>query len=166
VLLGAPAFHKGRRQSGRFAADACTESPHASTIGPIGHRLMVRLLTDQRLSLPDWLGRKAMIGNLTSERAGDGRGAPRASMYLTAAIYVEGAAIPVKIRNMSSSGALVEGNVIPPHRFGGAAGSRRTRGKCAGCLVRPGSVRTEISSSDRGPAMAGASSQWRAAASR
>jgi hypothetical protein len=35
-------------------------------------------------------------------------------MYLTAAIYVESAAIPVKIRNMSSSGALVEGNVVPP----------------------------------------------------
>lgn len=43
----------------------------------------------------------------------DARSAPRESLYLAAALYCEGSPVPVKIRNMSASGALVEGGVLP-----------------------------------------------------
>lgn len=43
----------------------------------------------------------------------DARGATRASLYLAASLYCDGTASPVKIRNISSTGALVEGAAIP-----------------------------------------------------
>ncbi|HEV8408225.1 MAG TPA: hypothetical protein VGQ34_09865 [Sphingomicrobium sp.] len=46
-------------------------------------------------------------------RSADARIAPRTSIYLAAALYCDGASAPVKIRNMSTAGALVEGAVLP-----------------------------------------------------
>lgn len=46
-------------------------------------------------------------------RAADGRGAARASLYLAAALYCDGAPTPIKVRNLSSGGALVEGRGMP-----------------------------------------------------
>lgn len=43
----------------------------------------------------------------------DARGATRASIYLAASLYCDGSASPVKIRNISSTGALVEGAAMP-----------------------------------------------------
>lgn len=43
----------------------------------------------------------------------DARGASRASIFLAAVLYNEGSPCPVKIRNISPTGALVEGPVIP-----------------------------------------------------
>jgi len=46
-------------------------------------------------------------------RDADARGAPRESLYVAATLYRDGSPAPVKIRNMSASGALVEGAVLP-----------------------------------------------------
>ncbi|HJP68489.1 MAG TPA: hypothetical protein VJ846_06270 [Sphingomicrobium sp.] len=46
-------------------------------------------------------------------RAADARGAARASLYLAAALYCDGNSSPVKIRNISTTGALIEGWAIP-----------------------------------------------------
>jgi hypothetical protein len=46
-------------------------------------------------------------------RDADARGAPRESLYVAATLYRDGTPAPVKIRNMSASGALVEGAVLP-----------------------------------------------------
>jgi hypothetical protein len=46
-------------------------------------------------------------------RAADARTASRASLYLAAALYCDGSSSPVKIRNISSAGVLIEGGVIP-----------------------------------------------------
>ena len=46
-------------------------------------------------------------------RAPDERGANRASIYIAAALYCDGSPSPVKIRNISATGALLEGAVIP-----------------------------------------------------
>jgi len=46
-------------------------------------------------------------------RGDDARSAQRESLYLAAALYCDGSPVPVKIRNMSASGALVEGVVLP-----------------------------------------------------
>jgi len=43
----------------------------------------------------------------------DVRGAARASIYLAAALYRGGSSIPVKIRNISATGALVEADTLP-----------------------------------------------------
>lgn len=43
----------------------------------------------------------------------DARAEPRASLYLAAALYCDGSSSLVKIRNISSTGALVEGRLIP-----------------------------------------------------
>lgn len=45
--------------------------------------------------------------------AADARIAPRESLYLAAALYCDGSPVPVKIRNLSTSGALVEGGALP-----------------------------------------------------
>jgi hypothetical protein len=45
--------------------------------------------------------------------ASDARCASRSSIYLAATLYCDGASTPVKIRNMSATGALVEGLVVP-----------------------------------------------------
>lgn len=44
----------------------------------------------------------------------EARGASRASIFLAAVLYGGSTPTPVKIRNISPSGALVEGPVIPP----------------------------------------------------
>jgi hypothetical protein len=44
----------------------------------------------------------------------DARGASRASIFLAAVLYHDGTSYPVKIRNISPTGALVEGPAIPP----------------------------------------------------
>lgn len=46
-------------------------------------------------------------------RAADARTASRASLYLAATLYCDGSSSPVKIRNISSAGVLIEGVVIP-----------------------------------------------------
>lgn len=43
----------------------------------------------------------------------DGRADPRTSIYLAAALYTDGCSSPVKIRNISATGALLEGAAIP-----------------------------------------------------
>lgn len=43
----------------------------------------------------------------------DLRADPRTSIYLAAALYTDGCSSPVKIRNLSATGALLEGAVIP-----------------------------------------------------
>jgi len=43
----------------------------------------------------------------------DVRGTPRSSIYVAAALFCEGAPASVKIRNISATGALVEGTGIP-----------------------------------------------------
>jgi hypothetical protein len=45
--------------------------------------------------------------------ASDERGSLRASLYLAAVLYFDGSSSLVKIRNISSTGALVEGKLIP-----------------------------------------------------
>lgn len=47
------------------------------------------------------------------DRASDARGTPRVSMYLAGVLYSAGSSSPVKIRNMSIDGALIEGEIIP-----------------------------------------------------
>lgn len=46
-------------------------------------------------------------------RAADARAAARVSIYLAATLFGDGSSSPVKIRNMSATGALVEGAVVP-----------------------------------------------------
>ena len=43
----------------------------------------------------------------------DGRQQPRTHLFVVATLYADGGSTPVHIRNMSSSGALVEGLVLP-----------------------------------------------------
>jgi hypothetical protein len=51
---------------------------------------------------------------MTSEcRTDDSRRAPRTSLYLAAALYCDGSPTPVRIRNISETGVLVEGAVVP-----------------------------------------------------
>ena len=59
-----------------------------------------------------------MVPTSVHNRAADARGAARASLYLAAALYCDGSSSPVKIRNISTTGALVEGTATIP-----AAGS-------------------------------------------
>lgn len=54
-----------------------------------------------------------MVPTSVHNRAADARGAARASLYLAAALYCDGSSSPVKIRNISTTGALVEGTTIP-----------------------------------------------------
>lgn len=54
-----------------------------------------------------------MVPTSVHSRAADARGASRASLYLAAALYCDGFSSPVKIRNISSTGALIEGLLIP-----------------------------------------------------
>ncbi|MGN6848026.1 MAG: hypothetical protein ACTHJK_00895 [Sphingomicrobium sp.] len=53
------------------------------------------------------------MSTTAESRVPDTRGASRASLYLAAALYRDGKPSPVKIRNISAIGALVEGSVIP-----------------------------------------------------
>ena len=54
-----------------------------------------------------------MIQTSTQSYTSNARGAPRESLYLAAALYCDGSPAPIKIRNMSASGALVEGPALP-----------------------------------------------------
>jgi hypothetical protein len=58
-----------------------------------------------------------MIAPLALEPAGqagpESRNSPRSNMFLGATLQGEGSCAPVKVRNMSVSGALVEGDAIP-----------------------------------------------------
>lgn len=44
----------------------------------------------------------------------DGRGRHRSNVFVSAALYSDGGSAPAMIRNLSESGALVEGPVLPP----------------------------------------------------
>lgn len=46
-------------------------------------------------------------------RVEDTRRAPRISIYLAATLFCDGVSSPVRIRNISTSGALLEGAVVP-----------------------------------------------------
>src|SRR5690348_8433439 len=46
-------------------------------------------------------------------RSADARSATRSSLFLGAALFWNGSSSPIKIRNLSSGGALIEGSVIP-----------------------------------------------------
>lgn len=50
---------------------------------------------------------------MIEDRENDARNYPRTSIFLAAALYCDGASSPVKIRNISTSGALVEGSSLP-----------------------------------------------------
>lgn len=52
--------------------------------------------------------------NSNQESASDQRAATRASLYLAASLYFDGASAPVKIRNISSTGALLECPIALP----------------------------------------------------
>lgn len=54
-----------------------------------------------------------MVPNLNEDRMADARVAPRASLYLAAALYCDGKPASVKIRNISPAGALIEGSIVP-----------------------------------------------------
>lgn len=54
-----------------------------------------------------------MPSNLPESRTADARATPRSSIYLAAALFCDGSSCPVKIRNISTTGALLEGAVIP-----------------------------------------------------
>jgi hypothetical protein len=54
-----------------------------------------------------------MAPNSLECRTPDVRGDPRSSIYLAAALYCDGSSSPVKIRNISATGALVEGGTVP-----------------------------------------------------
>lgn len=54
-----------------------------------------------------------MEPNLPELPEADNRADPRTSIYLAAALYMDGCSSPIKIRNMSATGALLEGSVIP-----------------------------------------------------
>ena len=66
------------------------------------------------------------------ERAAEARAVPRTNMFLAAVLQGTGFSAPVKIRNMSSEGALVEAASVPP----AGAAVRLLRGS----LVVPASV--------------------------
>ena len=44
----------------------------------------------------------------------DVRREPRTNMFVMATIYADTGSAPVKVRNLSSTGALIEGEVLPP----------------------------------------------------
>ncbi|HEV2594235.1 MAG TPA: hypothetical protein VGU01_03445 [Sphingomicrobium sp.] len=54
-----------------------------------------------------------MAPNSLECRTTEERATPRASIYLAAALYCDGTSSPVKIRNISTTGALVEGGTVP-----------------------------------------------------
>lgn len=54
-----------------------------------------------------------MVPTSLQNREAEARAAHRASIYLAAALYCDGSSAPVKIRNISQTGALVEGAVLP-----------------------------------------------------
>lgn len=56
---------------------------------------------------------KKMVPTTTECRDVDARAATRSSIYLAAALYCDGASTSVRIRNISATGALVEGAAIP-----------------------------------------------------
>ena len=54
-----------------------------------------------------------MVPTSLQNREAEARAAHRASIYLAAALYCDGSSAPVKIRNISQTGALVEGAALP-----------------------------------------------------
>ena len=54
-----------------------------------------------------------MVPTSLQDREAEARAAHRASIYLAAALYCDGSSAPVKIRNISQTGALVEGHALP-----------------------------------------------------
>jgi hypothetical protein len=54
-----------------------------------------------------------MASTLSNCRTTDARSCTRSSIYLAAALYFDSSASSVKVRNLSSTGALVEGMVVP-----------------------------------------------------
>lgn len=54
-----------------------------------------------------------MPANFSDRRTTNTREAPRTSIYLAAVLHCEGFSSPVKIRNISENGALLEGAALP-----------------------------------------------------
>lgn len=54
-----------------------------------------------------------MAETSSQSREVDSRAAPRTSLYLAASLYTDGSSLPVRIRNISETGALLDGAVIP-----------------------------------------------------
>lgn len=55
-----------------------------------------------------------MIARLIEVPSDDARQQPRTSLFVMAALYSAFGSAPVKVRDMSSTGALIEGGVVPP----------------------------------------------------
>jgi hypothetical protein len=55
-----------------------------------------------------------MITQMRGHTQCEARREPRTNMFVMATIYADTGSAPVKVRNLSSSGALVEGGVLPP----------------------------------------------------
>jgi hypothetical protein len=53
------------------------------------------------------------VSILSASQGVDARQANRASIFLVAALYCDGSSLPVKIRNISATGALVDCAVVP-----------------------------------------------------
>ena len=54
-----------------------------------------------------------MIANNLAEETAEGRNSDRSNVFVIAALYSAGGSAPVRIRNLSPSGALIEGAVLP-----------------------------------------------------
>lgn len=54
-----------------------------------------------------------MVPTSLQNREAEARTANRSSIYLAAALYCDGSSSPVKIRNISETGALIEGTALP-----------------------------------------------------
>ncbi len=55
-----------------------------------------------------------MAAEVTKSCQTDARREPRTSLFVMATLYAESCCIPVKVRDLSAAGALVEGDDIPP----------------------------------------------------
>ena len=55
-----------------------------------------------------------MIAELSKFAVSDARREPRTSLFVMATLYVGSGSSPVKVRDLSSAGALIEGGAIPP----------------------------------------------------
>lgn len=55
-----------------------------------------------------------MIAHATAAPENEAQREPRTNVFVMAAIYSDAGSAPVKVRNVSSGGALIEGAVVPP----------------------------------------------------
>ena len=66
------------------------------------------------IALPCVARRSSGRGNRTLESDADNRTEGRSNVFLTAALETSAGSIPVRIRNLSSVGALIDGAAFPP----------------------------------------------------